>query len=200
MGTDICWEIARFKPAWQQELARSSRGAHQAKDMGDMVWEAEFESYPLRTAEVEPTYVDFLSLQGSALTFYIAPMRRREPTAQAGVLNNGTIQFISDDRTRVTIHGFSRAGALTSGDWFNVNYSDGARDLHRVVDGGSVNDAGEADKVTITPPMRVRASVGDRVHFRSPEMEAVLKPGTLDFVPQSRWRHRLRFEAVQVLR
>lgn len=203
MITGQCWDTARFVLSHRQELSRTAGGEVQAKDLGPPIWQASFETYPLSLDDADALEADFLTLNGSARTFYATPYLSRRakalPAGHAFDLSAVAVHTISANRDEVRIDGLPANLEIHAGDYLGITTSTG-RELHRIAVGGTADGAGLSPLLTVVPNLRASVAVNDLVDIENPMAEMVLIPGTLDKPRESRLRWRVRFDAVQVLR
>lgn len=199
MVMQACWSRAELTLMHRQELARSAGGLHQAKDLGEALWQASFESDPMPPAEADSLHADFLTLGGSLRSFLLVPMHRRLPRGLEGSSLSGNIAGISSDRTRLRVNGLVATGKVRRGDYLSIPHPQGGRELHMAAREADVA-SGATEWFEVVPPLRPSVALGQAASFREPKVEMILTPGSLRKERHALHRWRVRFEAVQVIR
>lgn len=126
----------QFELLWRQEASREAGGRTYAKDLGDPLWQATYQTRSLSPNLLDSWRARLDLLEGQKGTFLGYHLARCRPMKHPGssVLPVGAIAAIGADRKTATLSGF--AGITFSvGDMLQV----GDTDLHRVVaDGGTI--------------------------------------------------------------
>ncbi|MDK3075147.1 hypothetical protein QO034_18830 [Sedimentitalea sp. JM2-8] len=198
-GLDFSPQTEPFKPMWRQEVSRTAGGVTIVKNIGPLLWKANYATIPIRTAEAGEVEADLLSLQGGVKTFEGYDPRHPLPASdKVSALTGVTVSFISPNMERMQIIGVPVGFVLTKGDWISVD--DGVNlNLLKVVETKSADGTGEVAQFTVAPFVPVSISVGDPVTLRYPCARWMIDKDSVQRVPASALHERIVFSATQVI-
>lgn len=200
MISDQCWDEQSFRLVHRQELSRTAGGETQGKDLGPPLWAATFESYPLMRGEAEALEADLQTLGGVVRSFYAAP-RRREPASRSGeALTGVAVASIGANNDAISLAGLLPGFVMTAGDYIAIETAAGGRELYRLARGGSADGTGVTAELAVVPHIRPVVNVGNVVALAPPVAEMRLQPESLQARRVTRYRWRVSFQAIQVIR
>jgi len=198
--TGTCaWRRARLVPGHRQELSRTAAGETQGKDLGPMLWRADWASVPLPRAQADAAMAEFGSLRGAIHSFYLYPAWRPRPAAiPTGALSGVTVASIASDRSALSLAGLPAGAQMSAGDFLSI-WTGAYTEFLRLVRPGTADGTGTTPEMETEPPVRSGVGTGFTVTLVEPLVEMKLVPDTLDD-PQIDVLHRqIVFQAVQVI-
>jgi len=200
MTSDQCWDEHSFRLVHRQEFSRTAGGETQGKDLGPPLWAATFESYPLMQAEAEALEADLQTLGGVVRSFHVTP-RRKEPSSRDGeTLTGVAVASVGANNDAVSLDGLPPGFVMTAGDYIAIETAAGGRELYRLARGGSADATGVTPDLAVAPHIRPVVNAGDVVTLAPPVAEMRLQPESLQSRRVTRYRWRVSFQAIQVIR
>lgn len=198
-GLTFSAETPPFKPMWRQEISRTAGGVTLVKNMGPMLWQANYVTPPLTIERAGEVEADLLSLQGGIELFEGYDPRHPLPASdKVSALSGVTVSFISPNRERMQIDGLPVGFALSKGDWLSVD--DGAN-LHliKVVEAETADGTGETGQFTVAPFVHALIETGDAVTLRYPCARWMIEKDSVQRIPRGALHDAISFSAVQVI-
>lgn len=189
-----------FVPMWRTEQSRDASGLTIVKELGPMLWRAQYETVPLREDAALELETDLLSLQAGIELFEGYDRRRPFPksdsvSALAGVF----ISAVSADLRSLKLAGLPAGFVLSKGDGLSVN--DGTN-LHymRALEGATADAGGVTGFFAVMPSVHPSIGAGQPVVLRYPCARFALDPASVDPVRLVDEAHRVvSFSALQAL-
>lgn len=197
--TETCaWRQARLMPGHRQELSRTAGGVTQGKDLGPMLWRADFQSVPLPRADADAAMAEFGSLRGVVHSFYVYPAGRPRPAAiPTGALAGVTVSSIASDRAALALAGLPAGAQMSAGDYLSI-WTGSRTECLRLIRAGTADGSGVTPEMETEPPVRSGIETGFPVTLVKPLVEMRLEPGSLDDPALDVLHRQIVFRAVQV--
>lgn len=187
-----------FRAMWRQEVSRTANGRTIVKDVGPLLWRAQYSTVPLRTAVAGQVEADLLSLGGGVELFHGYDPRHPFPASdKVSTLTGVTVTQISGDRRSLKIGGLPSSFVLTKGDWISIN--DGTN-LHLLKVLETVTASGGVTPFfDVTPGVRAAITTGDTVKLRYASARFQIEPDSLVRSPHGGLHESVSFSALQVI-
>lgn len=198
-GLRFAQNVEAFSPMWRQETSRTADGVTFVKELGPLLWKAQYVTVPMVSDAAAALEADLLSLDGGAQVFEGYDPRKPLPASdKVAALNGITIQSIQADRKAVQLTGLPSDYTVTSGDWLSV---DDGTNLHllKVVETVIGSGVGVSPMFEVRPALRPAIAVSDPVVMRYAPARFMLEQGSVKRTPKGGLYEVVSWSAIQVL-
>src|ERR1700682_3552352 len=133
--TSVRYSDQTFMLISRQELSGQANGVVRGKDFGSALWQASYKTVELLNRDALAFEAALNSLDGLVNPFEAGDLRNRYPrNYQNGVFtDSGILATVGANNKSVSISGFPAGFVVSTGDYFQFDYS-GSRALHQAVE------------------------------------------------------------------
>jgi hypothetical protein len=191
-------------PMWQQELSGLGSGEFLTNDLAPMLWRGDVTLRPMLHTDARALMTKFTALSSDEAFYLANPLGWWPKTDPGGTLyltsSDPKVKSVNADKKRVAFKGLAVGLVLSAGDFWHVDYgSPSRRSLLHLVEGGTVDGAGETAELEVRPHVRPGIAADDVISFGKPAAKVKIIPGT--FAPRyhSATRTQISFSVMQTL-
>jgi hypothetical protein len=189
---------------FQQEFSGLGTGEGLAHDLGPALWEAQVETHPFYTREVEKWRARFLGLDGSSQSFMLYnPAAKYPETDPNGAILAGatiTIGSVGSNRKEMALSGLPAGFEVPWGAYAQITAGSPSRvALVQFLESKTATGLGNTSAIELRPHLRPWVAAGASVQLLKPAAKVKLVPNSLRVETAGALTSRLRFTARQTL-
>ena len=201
--TDLMQQLTlasgRLVPMWRQERSVQAGGAVLVKDLGPMLWRANYTTVPLSKTAALDLETELMTLQGGLHLFEGYDPRRALPLSdQVSPLGAVTVSEVRADRKALKLAGLPVGFKVSKSDYLSI---DDGTNLHlmRVGTGQIADASGVTGDIDVTPFVRSGISVGQTVKLRYPSARFMIEKDSVSSDRVGGFHYAISFSALQVI-
>lgn len=194
-----------FTMVSRNQMSRQQDGRARAKKLGPQVFMGTWTSVDKPLDVILDMEAVLNSMEDGVFSFYAGDLRRQYPKLRSGggFVDDAIIASIGSNRKSMTISGADAGFPISRGDYFHIDYDDGAghnfRYLGQAMETVTCNGSGLSPLFEFRPHFPDAMITGKTVIFKKPQGVFKLVAGSVKTEKADEANQRISFSGYQVL-